>query len=210
MASLKEMKEQMERNHNNNFIVIEHSVIELATKNNIITKIGESYSKNGNVYYEINNLYNTVLMHVKDRKYIVINRYVKCDNKIIELTRELEKFSFCAKLTSCTRERVIWGLSENYKRKENTMLKQIPIERIIISYMLLGVLKVLPSNFVIHHKAETWDNREATMLFIHEKLHKHRNRHRSGRYIDCVEKFISLITELNMNDKYYRGIKEVK
>lgn len=38
MASLKEMKEQMEINHNNNFIVIEHSVIELATKNNIITE----------------------------------------------------------------------------------------------------------------------------------------------------------------------------
>ncbi len=205
---VKERMEQVDRRHNPNFIVADIGIIQQALNERFITKIGESKSKNGNVYYKINRPYgwNAVLMHVKDDKYIVINALVNHGNGLVDLVNELVNYSFCTKVSN-NRERVIWNVTKEYKHFNVT---QIPIERIIESYMVYGELRALPSYMHLHHKAQTWDNRESTTMYIHEYFHKHSKRHLSGRYIDSIDRFYELLKEVEKNEEYYRGINVVK
>lgn len=204
-----EAMKQIERNNNPNFIIAEPYRIQWAINEKLITEIGES--KNGNVYYEINSCctYNSVLMHVRDNKHIVINKLVNCNGQIIDLANELSRYSFCTKECGShkSRERVIWNVD---KKHNHFQIHQISIERIIVSYMEYGELRALPSYMHVHHKAQTWDNRESTTMYIHKELHKHRNRHLSGEYIDSIDRFIELLKVVDFNEKYYRGITVVE
>lgn len=196
--------------YNRNFIVIEKEVIQEAIDKGDITKVGENYKKNGNVYYHVKILDNVILMHVKDDKYIVINEVVEHDGRIISLVPILSKISFCIGRTRDkehnVRERVKTLLSINRIEPAKTAY----IERIIRGIMINGKVSELPSGYQIHHKWNTFDQRESTTMLVHEKLHTHRKNHLRGRYVDSIEAFYGLVKELVGADIYYSCVNVVE
>lgn len=191
---------------NPNYIILQPAIVRAAIEGSVIKKISES--KNGNVYYEIQHVDNLVLMRVKHDKYIVINRWISQRSKgqVIDLVSILSNFSFYTKSIGRTRERVACYIPTKYKLDRKDML----IEKVIESYRRYGRLKDLPSYMHVHHKAETWDNREATTMYIHEDFHTESKSHIRGVYIDSMAAFVNLIQRLVYSGEYYRGVTHVE
>lgn len=196
--------------YNPNFIVIEKEVIQEAIDRGDITKVGENYRKNGNVYYRVNILHNVILMNVKDDRFIVINEVVEHDSWIISLVPILSALSFYINKTRDkernTRERVKAEIPFNKGEPRRAEY----IERVIRGIMANGKISELPSGYQIHHKWNTFDQRESTTMLVHEKLHTHRKNHLRGRYIDSIEAFYGLVKELVGADIYYSCVNVVE
>lgn len=196
--------------YNPNFIVIEKEVIQEAIAKGDITKVGENYMGNGNIYYRLNKLHNVILMNVKDDRFIVINEVVEHGSWIISLVPILSAFSFYINKTRDkernTRERVKAEIPFN-KREPR---KAEYIERVIGGIMTNGKVSVLPPGYQIHHKWNTFDQRESTTMLVHEKLHTHRKNHLNGRYVDSIEVFYELAVELAGADIYYSCVNVIE
>jgi len=170
-----------------------------------IEKIGENYRRNGNVYYGIKSIPNTVLMHIKDSKYLVTDRIVLSQyNNMIDVAPELAKLSFCVNISDGRES----AKNNNYKAPTG-VVKTKTVERCIRSIIMNEKVIALPPDMIIHHKAQIWDTRESTTMYIHNSQHKHRNRHDSGECIDSIEKFVWLLKLLNWNEEYYKGVTVV-
>lgn len=196
--------------YNPNFIVIEKEVIQEAIVRGAITKVGENYKGNGNVYYRVNILHNVILMNVKDDRFIVINEVVEHESWIISLVPILSALSFHICKTRekerNIRERVKAEIPFNMREPR----KSEYIERVIRGIMTNGKISELPSGYQLHHKWNTFDQRETTTMLVHEKLHTHRKNHLNGRYVDSIEAFYDLAIELAGADIYYSCVNVVE
>jgi hypothetical protein len=196
--------------YNPNFIVIEKEVIQEAIAKGDITKVGENYKGNGNVYYRVNKLRNVILMNVKDDRFIVINEVVEHDSRIIGLVPILSKISFYINNTRAKERNIRERVKAFISIDKGTPAKTEYIERIIRGIIINGKISELPSGYQIHHKWNTFDQRESTTMLVHEKLHTHRKNHLRGRYVDSIEGFYGLVEELVGADIYYSCVTVVE
>lgn len=193
------------KKYNRNFIIIEEDVIQEAIAKRVIKVVGENYRRNGNIYYRVNTLHNAILMRVKSNCYLVINEVVEYNGFMINLVPILSSFSFCISGTRDkehnSRERVKGNI---------TTEKNEYIERIIYSLITSGEVNKLDSNYQVHHKWLTFDQREGTTILIPKKSHTHRKSHLRGRYVYSIEAFHDLVKELERAEIYYRGINIIE
>ncbi|GAB6152587.1 hypothetical protein JCM17380_13370 [Desulfosporosinus burensis] len=205
MEEILNTEKQELNKYNSNFIVIIKEVINTALYYKVLTKIGENYRRNGNIYYRVNTLQNAILMRVKENCYLVINEFVEYNGRILDLVPILSSYSFCISKTRDiehnSRERVKGNITKD---------KLEYIERIIHSLITSGEVKKSESDFQVHHKWLTFDHREGTTVLIHKKLHKHRKNHLKGRYVHNMKTFYDLVKELEGAEIYYRGINIIE
>lgn len=210
---LTQTMQEINRQSNPSFIVIEPEITQQAIIKDMISE-PVAVSKNGNVYYEILGSTDSMLMYVQNNKHIVINGMIpirKIDDgqgqeefQFEYLVDKLKNFSFVTRDGGKgSRERVIWGVTKAY---EHLGVTQMPIERVMMSFMLNSLLVRLPSYMHIHHKCQTWDNRPSTTMYIHRKDHIPHKGHLSGRYIDSIDKMSNLIDEIQSNEINYKNV----
>lgn len=189
---LRENMELIKAQYNPNFIIGEQGSMQEAIDKGLLAKIAES--KNGNVYFEISNGYNDVLMNIKDNKHIRINKTIDCYDQTINLIEVLVNYTFCIKKTGANleRERVVWNVD---KKHEYLGVTQIPIERIIKSYERYGCLVNLGSCNDVHHKGKVYDCSVNNLEYLSKEEHagKDSGGHRENWHIDSVESIRKLV-----------------
>lgn len=167
------------------FLVIPEEVIKEAIDNGDLSIIDVH---GDNVYYRMNHYENSVLVHIKDNRYVFVNETVYCEkeDKTINLVDELCKFSFCAGKTGRNRAHVMAGTPKELRDKGYTDIAYMP--RIIKSLELYGEIKCLDTTYDIHHKGDVYDNRQGMTMYIPRKEHKDNHSHITGGIIKTYEK----------------------
>lgn len=191
---------------NENYIVINTDVIREALQLKMITKMKKQVKNNKNLYYALGERYNAVLINVKGNNFILIDEIIKTKFGEIYLAKKLQQYTFTPKKVTKIRERMVWNVSA---KREDIAVKQMYIERMIISYMEHGRLCNLPSHMHVHHKAQTWDHRASTIMYVDGKEHTHRNSHVKGIHVETIEEFENLIETINNNNMYYSRVTKI-
>ncbi len=170
-----------------NFIHIENETVQDAVKVGLIVKIGENYMHNGNIYYLVNEMKNTVLMRVKVNKYIIIDEYIDYNGLEVKLVPILSKLSFNVSKTknkeNNSRERVKAGIKIEGKRTTGF------IERLVRSITINGQISSLPKDMQVHHVHETYNNKIDSTDYLWEGLHLDRKSHIQGISIASITEF---------------------
>lgn len=185
---------------------IRGNIIQQAIYLGSIEKIGENNQRNGNIYYGIKGRPNDVLVHIKDSKYLVTDRVVESLNKnMIDVVPELVKLPFYVNVSN-GRE----SAKNINSHAPKDVVRTKTVVRCVRSLIINENVIALPSDMVTHHKAQIWDERISTTLYIHKDEHKHSNRHNSGGCINSMNVFDGFLKLLNLNEEKYKDVTVVE
>jgi len=173
-----------------------HTIVE-AQKAGLISLLMVSRSEQ--LYFSVNaeSTENTVLVHLKDNRYTVINRILLHKGKVIDLV----DFLYYHRVRVHSQE----GRDYLYirtRRDYHDRRSGIYLHRVIVSLYLAGVYDESHQEHVVHHKSATWDNRIESLQLLPKSEHTHLDSHRRPLHIATLEDAVYLTQILSLSEPY--------
>jgi len=140
---------------------------------------------------------NTVLVHLKDDRYTVINRILLHRGKVVDLVDFLYYFKISIQ-SQAGRD----YLSIRTGRIMMGGTRSIFLHRALVSIYLSGVYDGSYQEHVVHHKAATWDNRIESLQLLPKARHTHLDSHRRPLHVATLADMIYITQLLSLSEPY--------
>ena len=186
------------------FVHIDDAIITELKDAGRLTEIGENKSQRtnnkycwDNIYYRVEDMNNTVLMHIGNNEYAFLSEkiYCKATDEEIEIVPIISKLHFCLGGGKIKRRHIM-------TTHNNTSY--------YFSLELYGEIRNLDKDFDVHHKGATFDNRQGMVLYISRENHRHKNySHKTGEIIDNILWWNTLCKTLERDFDKWNGVNVV-
>jgi len=143
---------------------------------------------------------NSVLVHLKDSKYTVINRLLLHKGKVVDLVDFLYHFKISIQ-SQAGRD----YLSIRTGRIMMGGTRSIFLHRALVSLYLSGVYVESPQEHIVHHKSATWDNRIESLQLLPASQHTHLDSHRRPLHIATLADMVYFTQILSLSAPYSFG-----
>jgi len=140
---------------------------------------------------------NSVLVHLKDNRYTVINRYILHRGKVVDLVDFLYYFKISIQSQAGRDYLGIRTGRDNHNRQSSLFL-----HRVIVSLYLSGVYDESHQEHVVHHKSATWDNRIERLQLLLKTEHTHLDSHRRPLHVATLADMVYFAQILSLSEPY--------
>jgi len=178
-------------------ITIEPHIIRQAQAAGLISLLKVSRGKQ--LYFAVQgeSTENSVLVHLKDSKYTVINRLLLHKGKVVDLVDFLYHFKISIQ-SQAGRDYLSIRTGRDYHDKRRSLY----LHRVLVSLYLSGVYDESHQEHVVHHKSATWDNRIESLQLLPKAQHTHLDSHRRPLHVATLADMVYLTQLLSLSEPY--------